>query len=135
MYVAIEVRESWQAKKNYVVEKDCNSTNSAIIKYEINGSDKKAKAIKKKIPLEEYQKIIDEFYVLDFNKIFKENPDNIGLDGWEFKCSLVDGWNEISVSLWSPSKDDSKPETAKLLESCRNVFERFKDRWFDGYEI
>ena len=74
-----------------------------------------------KLPLADYSPIADVFENLDFPKILAESDVLMGYDGWILKCTISNGMTVVSVSLWCPSEDPSKPETTRLLQACEKV--------------
>ena len=74
-----------------------------------------------KLPLADYCPLVDVFENLDFPKILAESDVLMGYDGWILKCTISNGMTGVSVSLWCPSEDPSKPETTRLLQACEKV--------------
>ena len=118
--IIIEKQEGWKPREIFKVER---GDDSSLVTHEFEDFYK-TKPVKKKIPVAEYQKIAALFEALDFLKIFKEGND--GLDGWTLQCTLQNGISAASVTIWCPEKDQSKPETTKLLEACEKVFSLFE---------
>ena len=89
---------------------------------------KKVKPETKKLSHTDFSPIYDAFNHLDFTKAWKESGDFAGCDGWTLKCTISNVSSEISVQLWCPEKDHSKPETTKLVEACEKVFSLFEEK-------
>ena len=87
---------------------------------------KKVKPETKKLSHTDFRPIFDAFNALDFTKVWKESGDLAGFDGWTLECTIYHVSTEISIRLWCPEKDQSKPETTKLLEACEKVFSLFE---------
>ncbi len=81
----------------------------------------------KNISLKKYTPINDVFENINFSKILEENDILIGYDGWILKCTVSNGMTEVTVSLWCPEKNPSKPETTKLLKACDKLFNLFPE--------
>ena len=90
--------------------------------YEVVGFKYNQKPVTKKTSCSESRLIFEAFEALNFTEIFKESGVFFGCDGWTLKCTLRICSNILSVSLWCPAKDTSKPETKKLLEACEMVY-------------
>ena len=95
---------------------------SVSIKYAAEGfMDKDVDSKTIKLPLTEYCPIANVFDNLDFPKILAENDVLVGYYGWILKCTISNGMTKVSVSLWCPSEDPSKPDTTKLLQACDKI--------------
>lgn len=94
---------------------------SAIIQHHYDSIKKIKKLDERSITKDEFNIIFKAFMNVNFNELFKENPDLIAADGWTLICSISNGSAEISISVWYPEKDLSKPETKKLIEACKLV--------------
>ena len=77
--------------------------------------------------LKEYTPIQEFFENINFYKILKECDILNGYDGWILKCTVSNGMTKVSVSLWCPEEDSSKPETTKLLKACNKVCALFSE--------
>ncbi len=87
---------------------------------------KKVKPETKKLSHTDFRPIFDAFNDLDFTKVWKESGDLGGFDGWTLECTIYHVSTEISIRLWCPEKDQSKPETTKLIEVCEKVSSLFE---------
>ena len=102
---------------------------SIPITHKVSGfMHKKVKPETKKLSHTDFSPIYDAFNHLDFTKAWKESGDFAGCDGWTLKCTISNVSSEISVQLWCPEKDHSKPETTKLVEACEKVFSLFEEK-------
>ena len=118
--ITIETAASYAGKSDtYTIEQ---GDKSIPVTHEADGfMNKNVKPETKKLSHTEYRPIADVFENIDFQKVFKESGDLVGYDGWTLKVTLSKVMSGISVSLWCPSEDPSKPETTKLLQACEKV--------------
>ena len=79
----------------------------------------------RELSLQESQTISKSFENINFYKILEESDILMGYDGWILKCTVSNGMTEVTVSLWCPDEDPSKPETTKLLKACEKLFTIF----------
>ncbi len=81
----------------------------------------------RELTLQESQNISKSFENINFYKILEESDILMGYDGWILKCTVSNGMTEVTVSLWCPDEDPSKPETTKLLKACDKVCDLFPE--------
>lgn len=117
--ITIKKDEGWGENDSFTVSP---GDKSVAVTHTMRSFGQKEKSVTKKISIADYCNIEKIFEAVDFGKVFKENIGISGLDGWTLKCTLFSGSTRIEVELWSPEKDESKPETVKLLEACEMVF-------------
>ena len=101
---------------------------SVLITHEAEGfmnKDVKPKTIT--MLLKDYTPINNVFENINFSKILEESDILNGYDGWILKCTVSNGMTEVTVSLWCPEEDPSKPETTKLLKACNKVCDLFPE--------
>lgn len=79
----------------------------------------------RELSLQDPQTISKSFENINFYKILEESDILMGDDGWILKCTVSNGMTEVTVSLWCPDKDPTKPETTKLLKACDKVCNLF----------
>ena len=92
--------------------------NFIAIVHKVGGSmQKKIKPEVKRFSYADIRQFFDLFNNLDFTKAWRESGNLVGFDGWTLKCKIYHAATEISIRLWCPSKDESNPETTKLLEA------------------
>ena len=89
----------------------------------------------KELSISEYQPIADVFDDINFYTVLEESNDIKGYDGWTLNCTISKGMTKLTVSLWCPDENSSKPETTKLLKACKKVFDLFGFELFDDEEI
>ena len=85
--------------------------------------DTKSKTIE--LSPKEYQPIAEAFENINFYTVLEESDILKGYDGWILKCTISKGMTELTISLWCPEEDASKPETTKLLKACDRIFDLF----------
>lgn len=95
---------------------------SASLVHKINVFDKKTEPIRKNIKISDYNDILQSLQAINLDQVFKENEENIGLDGWTLSCSISHGVIRHEIAIWNPEKDSSKSETIRFLEACDKVF-------------
>ena len=101
--------------------------NFIAIVHKVGGSmQKKIKPEVKRFSYADIRQFFDLFNNLDFTKAWRESGNLVGFDGWTLKCKIYHAATEISIRLWCPSKDESNPETTKLLDACEKVFSLFE---------
>ena len=88
-------------------------------------NDEKSKTIE--LSPKEYQPIADAFDNINFYTVLEESDILMGYDGWVLKCTISKGMTNLTVSLWCPDEDSSKPETTKLIRACNKVFDLFEN--------
>ena len=88
-------------------------------------NDEESKTIE--LSPKEYQPIADAFDNINFYTVLEESNILMGYDGWVLKCTISKGMTNLTVSLWCPEEDSSKPETTKLLQACNMVFDLFPE--------
>lgn len=79
----------------------------------------------RELSLQDPQTISKSFENINFYKNLEESDILMGDDGWILKCTVSNGMTEVTVSLWCPDKDPTKPETTKLLKACDKVCNLF----------
>ena len=102
--------------------------NSFLILHEKGNFKETDEVDKKTISKADFDKIAKAFSEINFTEVFNEQPDLMGLDGWILTCSIQNDTAKISAQIWCPEKDQSKPETTKLLEACEKVFSLFESQ-------
>lgn len=116
--ISIEIQDCFAKSDIFTVSSDYHS---ASIQHHYNNIKKFKKLDERSITKDDYEKILKAFMDVNFNAVFNENPDLIGADGWTLICSIENGTSRISIAVWCPEKDLSKPETLKLIEACELV--------------
>lgn len=121
--------------QNFTIEKE---KDEEIISLSVTKNDKNAlvnynvenvpfsynsEAWQKKISILDYAKLEKEVQNLSLEKIFRENLDCVFLDGWTLRFSMRSRSTELKIEVQCPSKSESKPETMKLLDFCKKVFD------------
>ena len=76
----------------------------------------------KNIKISDYNDILQSLQAINLDQVFKENEENIGLDGWTLSCSISHGVIHHEIAIWNPEKDALKTETTKFLQACDKVF-------------
>jgi len=94
---------------------------SALIIHEKGNFKDTDEVDKKTISKDDFGKIVKAFSDVNFSEVFKEHSNLMGLDGWILTCTIQNGTAKMSAQLWCPEKDDSMPETTKLLEACELI--------------
>lgn len=122
--IKIEKGDNWKWKD---IIKISPGQKSASVTHSVNVFDKKVEPVRKSITRNEYDALLSAFESVDFNKVYKENKDKEGLDGWTLSCEISNGIVHISVGVWAPSVDDPNPESLKFLEACNKVFKIFEE--------
>ena len=120
MYIIkIEKGDNWKWKEMITISP---GQKSASLTHSINVFDKKVEPVRTSITRKEYDVFLSSFEAVDFNKVYKENKDKEGPDGWTLSCEISNGIVHIGIGVWVPSTEDSNQETLKLLEACNKVF-------------
>ena len=114
--IIIEKSDGFKNKETYTLEP---GEQNSIISWEAEEFNKKLEPVRKLISQSDTKKINDAFSALDFSKIFLETDDILGKDGWTLTCTLEYRMNQVSVDIWCPKEEKSKPETSKLLQACK----------------
>lgn len=78
-----------------------------------------------KLSLEEFKPIKDAIDNINFYTVLEESDSLIGYDEWILKCTISKGMSKLSVSLWCPKEDSTKPETSKLLRNFKLILNLF----------
>lgn len=78
------------------------------------------------LSLEDFKPIAAAFDNINFYTVLEESNILKGCDGWILKCTISKGMTKLTVSLWCPEEDSSKPETTKLLKACDMIFNLFQ---------
>ena len=100
--------------------------NEFLILHEKGNFNETDEVDEKTISKADFDKIAKAFFEINIIEVVNEQPDLMGLDGWILNCSIQNGTAKISARLWCPEKDQSKPETTKLLEACEKIFSFFE---------
>lgn len=82
----------------------------------------------------DFKPIADTFENINFYTILEESNILKGYDGWTLNCTFSKGMTKLTVSLWCPDEDPSKPETTKLLKACIKIFDLFGIDLFEDEE-
>ena len=105
------------------------------ITYEPEGfMNTEEKSQMKELSFADYQPIAEAFEKINFYTVLEESDIIKGYDGWTLNCIVSKGMTNLSVSLWCPNEDPSKPETTKLLRACIKVFDLFGIVLFEDEE-
>lgn len=116
--IIIDIQDYFGNKQIYTVSAEGQS---GIIIHEKGNFKDTDEVDRKKISKDDFDKITNAFFSINFTQIFKEYSNLIGLDGWILTCTIQNGTSKISAQIWCPNKDSSMPETTKLLEACELV--------------
>lgn len=116
--ITIEVEDCFGKKEIFTVS---SNYKSASIQHHYDDIQDIKKLDEKEITQADYDKILKAFTNVNFHTVFNENPDLLGCDGWTLICSIHNGTSKLSIEVWCPEKDSSKPETTKLIEACELI--------------
>jgi len=116
--ISIDILDYFGKKEIFTLSQDFNVLE---LLHEKGNFEETDEVDRKNISKANFEKISKAFFDINFTELFNENPDQIHLDGWILTVSIQNDMAKISAQLFCPRKDNSKPETTKLLQACELI--------------
>lgn len=116
--IIIDVQNYFGNKEIFTVSDEIRS---GLIIHEKGDFNDTEEVDRKTISKADFDNIVKAFSEVNFTEVFNEHEDLVGLDGWILTCTIKKGTVKISAQVWCPDKNESMPETTKLLEACELV--------------